>query len=444
MSDRYQRIANSGLGGRVAKRLGLPTPGAARAPRARPAGRRRPGAARRRPRRAAARAAARGAALDRRPRAERGGRRQGERQRARGDRLRRHAGSTRAARLRALYEFFHPVDPRACDRAGRRDRPRDAARPSASRLRGGDGAARRSRASSARWARRSASGATAQLVQVAPGGEGAIESTLRFLLSARSAYVSGQVRARQPGRGDGPATPEDWEQPLAGRVAAVTGAARGIGEAIAEVLARDGAEVVCIDVPAAGRGADRGREPDRRQQRCSSTSPAADAPERARRPLRRAPRRPRRCSSTTPASPATRRSGGWSEEQWDAVLDVNLVEPGADQRARCSSGDVLRAGGSIVAVSSVSGIAGNRGQSNYATSKAGMIGMVDALAPEMRERGATINAVAPGFIETQMTAAMPLGTREAGRRHQQPRPGRPAGRRRRDDRLARRARPRPA
>jgi 3-oxoacyl-[acyl-carrier protein] reductase len=64
----------------------------------------------------------------------------------------------------------------------------------------------------------------------------------------------------------------------------------------------------------------------------------------------------------------------------------------------------------------VSGIAGNRGQTNYATSKAGVIGLVRSLAPAMRERGATANAVAPGFIETAMTAAMPLGTREAGRR----------------------------
>jgi 3-oxoacyl-[acyl-carrier protein] reductase len=69
-----------------------------------------------------------------------------------------------------------------------------------------------------------------------------------------------------------------------------------------------------------------------------------------------------------------------------------------------------------VFVSSVSGIAGNRGQSNYATSKAGVIGEVMALAPQLAERPATANAVAPGFIETQMTAAMPIATREAGRR----------------------------
>ena len=76
----------------------------------------------------------------------------------------------------------------------------------------------------------------------------------------------------------------------------------------------------------------------------------------------------------------------------------------------------MGSGGRIVSVSSVSGIAGNRGQTNYATSKAGVIGIVEALAPVARERGATVNAVAPGFIETAMTAAMPLATREVGRR----------------------------
>ena len=76
---------------------------------------------------------------------------------------------------------------------------------------------------------------------------------------------------------------------------------------------------------------------------------------------------------------------------------------------------VLNDDARIVCVSSMSGIAGNAGQTNYATSKAGVIGLVETLAPTL-ERGITINAVAPGFIETQMTAAMPIGVREAGRR----------------------------
>jgi 3-oxoacyl-[acyl-carrier protein] reductase len=107
--------------------------------------------------------------------------------------------------------------------------------------------------------------------------------------------------------------------------------------------------------------------------------------------------------------------GRMDEEQWDMVLAINLTSQVRINETLIGE-DVLRPGGRIVTVSSVSGIAGNRGQVNYATSKAGVIGTVHALAPVVAERPATINAVAPGFIETQMTAAMPVGTREAGRR----------------------------
>jgi 3-oxoacyl-[acyl-carrier protein] reductase len=104
-----------------------------------------------------------------------------------------------------------------------------------------------------------------------------------------------------------------------------------------------------------------------------------------------------------------------SEEQWDVVLQINLT---AQERINeeLLAREVIRENGRIVCVSSMSGIAGNAGQTNYAASKAGVIGMVHAMAPEVGKRRLTINAVAPGFIETQMTAAMPIATREAGRR----------------------------
>jgi 3-oxoacyl-[acyl-carrier protein] reductase len=76
----------------------------------------------------------------------------------------------------------------------------------------------------------------------------------------------------------------------------------------------------------------------------------------------------------------------------------------------------LRDGGRIVCLSSVSGIAGNVGQTNYSASKAALIGYVDALGTQLAPRGITANAIAPGFIETRMTAAIPMMIREAGRR----------------------------
>jgi 3-oxoacyl-[acyl-carrier protein] reductase len=102
-------------------------------------------------------------------------------------------------------------------------------------------------------------------------------------------------------------------------------------------------------------------------------------------------------------------------DRWRQVLDINLSSEERINDALLEGG-LIKAGGRVVCVSSMSGIAGNNGQTNYATSKAGVIGMVQSLAPVFAQREATINAVAPGFIETQMTASMPVPVREAGRR----------------------------
>ncbi len=251
-------------------------------------------------------------------------------------------------------------------------------------------------------------GIAVQLVYVAAGAEEQIDSTVRFLLSPRSAYVSGQVIRIGPAVAAAP-TPE-WRQPLDGVRALVTGASRGIGEAIATVLHRDGAELVLLDVPALAD--DLAQVAERLEAETIELDITDD---------------------DAPAAIATRLSDGvdvvvhnagvtrdrtiakMPEERWSSLLEINLS---SEERIddELLHRNLLRRNGRIVCVSSMSGIAGNSGQTNYATSKAGVIGMVEALAPELAERGATINAVAPGFIETQMTDAMPIPVREAGRR----------------------------
>src|SRR5439155_19104806 len=101
--------------------------------------------------------------------------------------------------------------------------------------------------------------------------------------------------------------------------------------------------------------------------------------------------------------------------QWDETIEINLSAIARIDDALLGRG-LLRDRGRLVCLASVAGIAGNRGQTNYAASKAGVSAYVRARANLLAARGITVNAVAPGFIETRLTAAMPLMIREGGRR----------------------------
>jgi 3-oxoacyl-[acyl-carrier protein] reductase len=243
-------------------------------------------------------------------------------------------------------------------------------------------------------------GATANLLVVSP--DAAIDSSVRFFLSARSAYVDGQVVHI------GPALPVEA---VTSRIAVVTGAARGIGAAIAATLARDGATVVAVDITAAGEAL------ARVANAAGGTALQLDitAPDAARRLITHVRDRHGHLDVLVHNAGITRDKllANMDADRWGSVMAVNLR---AQLAINAAIGDVLSDTGRIVCVASTSGIAGNRGQTNYAASKAGVIGMVRASAPVLASRGVTINAVAPGFIETEMTARMPLGTREAGRR----------------------------
>jgi 3-oxoacyl-[acyl-carrier protein] reductase len=253
-------------------------------------------------------------------------------------------------------------------------------------------------------------GATAHAITIQRGAESRLGPLVRFLLSDRASFLTGQpwaLTAQVPAPSDVPLV-----QPLERRLALVTGAARGIGEAIAHSLAAEGAHVLCLDRP--------GEEtPLARVAQAVGGEPvtlditAGDAAKALTTALRRHGR-PLDILVHNAGITRDKTLARMSHEAWDQAVAVNLG-------AVVTLTDALLDGGladhaRVVCLSSVSGLAGNVGQTNYSASKAGVVGYVRALAPRVAARGITVNAIAPGFIETRLTAAMPVATREVARR----------------------------
>jgi 3-oxoacyl-[acyl-carrier protein] reductase len=197
---------------------------------------------------------------------------------------------------------------------------------------------------------------------------------------------------------------------LAGRTALVTGSTRGIGRAIAESLAHAGARVAIVGrdqakaaeaaatlgMGAQGFGADVG-DP-------ASIAALIESVERAFGQI----------DILVNNAGLTRDNILFriKDDDWDMVLDANLR--GAFLAIRAASrGMIKRRWGRIVNIASIVGITGNKGQANYAASKAGLIGLTKSVAKELASRNVLVNAVAPGFIETDMTAAMTAEARAA-------------------------------
>jgi 3-oxoacyl-[acyl-carrier protein] reductase len=198
---------------------------------------------------------------------------------------------------------------------------------------------------------------------------------------------------------------------LDGRVALVTGAARGIGRSIARRLAEEGAQVVVLDRPADAELASAvAREVGGVYLPCDVT--ADDSATTVHDFLAE---RFGHVDIVVHNAGVTRDRtlGRMKPDLWDQVIDVNLA---AVIELTDALSPLLADEARIVCLSSIAGIAGNVGQTNYAASKAGVIGYVRALAPTLAARGIAVNAIAPGFIETRLTDAIPVATREVARR----------------------------
>jgi len=193
---------------------------------------------------------------------------------------------------------------------------------------------------------------------------------------------------------------------LANQVAVVTGAGRGIGRAVALKFAAAGADVVCVSRTAensakvAGEVIALGRKAWAHAVDVADATAVAAVAEKI---LAEAGR-----VDILVNNAGVTRDGlmmRMSEEDWDTVLDTNLKGAFSFTKA-FSRGFLKQRSGRILNISSVIGLIGNAGQCNYAASKAGLIGFTKAAAREFASRGVTVNALAPGFIETDMTAAL--------------------------------------
>jgi 3-oxoacyl-[acyl-carrier protein] reductase len=314
-------------------------------------------------------------------------------------------GAVDPADLRVAYDALHPVvrSVRGCGRVVVLARPAETATSAriAATRHALDGFVR----SLAKEV--GARGVTANLVAVDEGAEDRVEATLRFFMSARSAFVTGQrvrVRALVP------AGPPRQVRPLDGQTVLVTGAARGIGAATARALAREGARVLVLDRPEDDAPASKVAH-ELRAGLILADLAHPDAPA----DVARAVASHGGVDAIIHNAGVTRDRtlANMDEARWDTVLRVNL---GVVVELTSALSPHLRDGGRIVCLASIAGLAGNVGQTNYAASKAGILAYVPALAAELAPRGIGVSGVAPGFIETRLTAAIPLATREAGRR----------------------------
>jgi len=202
---------------------------------------------------------------------------------------------------------------------------------------------------------------------------------------------------------------------LSGKVAVVTGGAQGIGRAIAQALAGQGANVVVADIQVEKAEATARELTANSGQRAIAVKVDVADSASAKAMIDRTLDEFGRVDILVNNAGTTRDNliMRMSEADWDLILNINLK--GAFNCSKAVVRPMMKQrSGRIINISSVSGLAGQAGQTNYSSSKAGLIGLTKALAKEVGGRNITVNAVAPGFVETELTADLPQEIKDWG------------------------------
>jgi 3-oxoacyl-[acyl-carrier protein] reductase len=251
---------------------------------------------------------------------------------------------------------------------------------------------------------------TAQLFCLDENVNYELVSPLRFFLSDKSSYITGRpIRVRKSLLN---LNSENWDQPLSNKIALVTGAAQGIGAVTSKLLSKEGAKVICLDRPSEKNKLLQLEKEINGDHFCIDIT----EDQASQKIFNFIQSKYKSIDIIVHNAGITKDKtlSKMNSETWSSVININLASIININESLIEN--LMNKNGRVIFLSSIAGIAGNIGQTNYSASKSGVIGLSRYICEKYTTKEITANAVAPGFIETRMTAKMPFLIREIARR----------------------------